>query len=72
MFYFLFVSKAFYDSIQRPAPDERVKTEDVINSRNLSFEDFNLKDGVLRAIYEAGYENPSPVQVRSIITHITR
>jgi ATP-dependent RNA helicase DDX6/DHH1 len=42
--------------------DQKVKTEDVTKTRaNLSFDDFELEHNLQLAIYEMGYEKPSPV-----------
>lgn len=34
--------------------------------KGLTFEDFNLKPKLLKAIYETGYEFPSPIQEEAI------
>ncbi|CCE85489.1 Piso0_005086 [Millerozyma farinosa CBS 7064] len=49
-----------------PAKDTRPQTEDVLNSKGKSFEEFNLKRELLMGIFEAGFEKPSPVQEESI------
>lgn len=46
--------------------DKRVKTEDVTNTKGLSFKDFNLTQELQLGIYEMGYEFPSPIQEESI------
>lgn len=47
--------------------DQKVKTEDVTKTRaNLSFDDFELEHNLQLAIYEMGYEKPSPVQEEAI------
>jgi len=53
-------------SLKLPPKDTRVKTEDVMNTKNIDFEDFNLNRELLRGIYEYGYEYPSPIQGESI------
>ncbi len=42
-----------------------VKREKV-ELKNLSFEELNIKDSVLSAIYTMGYEKPSPIQKKTI------
>jgi len=52
--------------IQRPAPDQRHKTEDVTATKGNDFEDYFLKRELLMGIFEKGYEKPSPIQEDSI------
>jgi len=52
--------------INRPAPDNRVKTDDVLNTKGNDFEDYFLKRELLMGIFEKGYEKPSPIQEDSI------
>merc|ERR1719181_2487687 len=54
------------DKINRPAPDARVKTEDVTATKGNEFEDYFLKRELLMGIFEKGYEKPSPIQEESI------
>ena len=54
------------EKISIPKKDTRVKTEDVTQTKGSNFEDFHLKRKLLRAIYELGFEKPSPVQEESI------
>lgn len=49
-----------------PAPDARVKTEDVTATKGNEFEDYYLKREILMGIYEKGFEKPSPIQEESI------
>ncbi|WLF77131.1 DExD/H-box ATP-dependent RNA helicase dhh1 [Lodderomyces elongisporus] len=49
-----------------PQKDTRPQTEDVLNTKGKSFEDFNLKRELLMGIFEAGFEKPSPIQEESI------
>ena len=49
-----------------PIRDTRIKTEDVTNTKGLTFADFGLSKEVQLGIYEKGYENPSPIQEESI------
>jgi ATP-dependent RNA helicase DDX6/DHH1 len=46
--------------------DTRVKTEDVTNTKGMTFEDFGLDENLNLAIYEMGYEKPSPIQEEAI------
>jgi hypothetical protein len=41
--------------LQRPAPDIRVKTEDVTATKGNDFEDYFLKRELLMGIFEKGY-----------------
>lgn len=52
--------------INRPPPDQRVKTEDVTATKGHDFEDYHLKRELLMGIFEKGYEKPSPIQEESI------
>merc|ERR1719159_1995513 len=52
--------------INRPPPDQRVKTEDVTATKGNDFEDYFLKRELLMGIFEKGYEKPSPIQEESI------
>jgi ATP-dependent RNA helicase DDX6/DHH1 len=54
------------EQLQLPAPDLRVKTEDVTATKGNEFEDFLLKRELLMGIFEMGYERPSPIQEESI------
>ncbi|KAJ3339012.1 DExD/H-box ATP-dependent RNA helicase dhh1, partial [Gonapodya sp. JEL0774] len=49
-----------------PAPDTRIKTEDVTKTKGNEFEDYQLKRELLMGIFEAGFERPSPIQEESI------
>ncbi|CAK9435518.1 uncharacterized protein LODBEIA_P02450 [Lodderomyces beijingensis] len=49
-----------------PEKDTRPQTDDVLNTKGKSFEDFNLKRELLMGIFEAGFEKPSPIQEESI------
>lgn len=49
-----------------PKKDLRPQTEDVLVTGGKTFEDFNLKRELLMGIFEAGFENPSPIQEESI------
>ncbi|CDH10634.1 probable ATP-dependent RNA helicase DHH1 [Zygosaccharomyces bailii ISA1307] len=49
-----------------PAKDTRPQTDDVLNTKGNTFEDFCLKRELLMGIFEAGFEKPSPIQEESI------
>ncbi|KAK6892410.1 ATP-dependent RNA helicase DHH1 [Candida tropicalis] len=53
-------------NLNLPPKDTRPQTEDVLNTKGKSFEDFNLKRELLMGIFEAGFEKPSPIQEESI------
>ncbi|ABN67709.1 RNA helicase of DEAD box family [Scheffersomyces stipitis CBS 6054] len=53
-------------NLNLPQRDTRPQTEDVLNTKGKSFEDFNLKRELLMGIFEAGFEKPSPIQEESI------
>ena len=42
------------------------QTEDVLNTKGNSFEDYYLKKELLLGLHEAGFEKPSPIQEESI------
>merc|ERR1712128_296921 len=46
--------------------DARFKTEDVTATKGNDFEDYFLKRELLMGIFEAGFEQPSPIQEESI------
>lgn len=48
--------------LKAPAPDTRLKTTDVTNTKGISWDSFCLKKELLMGIFEKGYEKPSPVQ----------
>merc|ERR1719450_2031409 len=54
------------NQINRPPPDQRVKTEDVTATKGNDFEDYFLKRELLMGIFEKGYEKPSPIQEEAI------
>ncbi|KAL0209627.1 hypothetical protein RCL1_008465 [Eukaryota sp. TZLM3-RCL] len=56
----------------RPPRDLRPKTQDVTHTKGTSFEDFNLKEDLLRGIYEYDYQEPSPVQEATIPSALMR
>lgn len=58
--------ESWKQSLNLPPKDTRVRTEDVLNTKGKSFEDFNLKRELLMGIFEAGFEKPSPIQEESI------
>ncbi|CAI4933455.1 ANL_HP_G0132470.mRNA.1.CDS.1 [Saccharomyces cerevisiae] len=54
-----------------PKKDTRPQTDDVLNTKGNTFEDFYLKRGLLMGIFEAGFEKPSPIQEEAIPVAIT-
>lgn len=56
------------ESLNIPAKDTRVKTEDVTNTKGHEFEDYYLKRELLMGIFEKGFERPSPIQEDAIPT----
>lgn len=53
-------------NVQAPKKDTRIKTDDVIGTKNMNFSDFGLSQDLQLGIYEKGYEKPSPIQEESI------
>ena len=53
-------------SLRRPPPDTRFRTEDVTLTKGNDWEDYFLKQELLMGILEKGYEKPAPVQEESI------
>ena len=49
------------DSAKAPPKDTRVKTEDVTNTKGMTFKDFGVSKELQLGIYEMGFENPSPI-----------
>ncbi|KAI9654696.1 MAG: DExD/H-box ATP-dependent RNA helicase dhh1 [Alyxoria varia] len=57
---------------QQQAPkDSRPKTEDVTNTKGLEFEDLLIQEGLMRGIFGAGFEKPSPIQEAAIPVALT-
>jgi ATP-dependent RNA helicase DDX6/DHH1 len=54
------------ESLNLPAPDNRVKTSDVTDREGKEFEDFCLSRELLMGIFEMGWEKPSPIQEAAI------
>lgn len=54
------------DTLNLPKKDSRPQTEDVLNTKGNTFEDFYLKRELLMGIFEAGFEKPSPIQEEAI------
>lgn len=54
-----------------PKKDTRPQTDDVLNTKGNTFEDFYLKRELLMGIFEAGFEKPSPIQEEAIPVAIT-
>ena len=53
-------------NVKAPVADTRVKTQDVLGTKGMTFQDFGLSQDVQLGIYEKGYEKPSPIQEESI------
>lgn len=53
-------------SLNLPKRDTRPQTEDVLDTKGNTFEDFYLKRELLMGIFEAGFEKPSPIQEEAI------
>ena len=49
----------------------RFKTTDVTQTKGTEFEDYFLKRDLLKAIYEKGFEKPSPIQEDTIPVTLT-
>ena len=54
------------DKLKAPAKDSRQQTADVTETKGLTFEDFYIKRELMMGIFEAGFENPSPIQEEAI------
>lgn len=54
------------ETMKQPNVDNRVKTEDVMNTKGLTFKSFGLSEEVQFGIFEMGYEFPSPIQEEAI------
>ncbi|XP_022109362.1 ATP-dependent RNA helicase cgh-1-like [Acanthaster planci] len=52
--------------LKKPPRDARIKTSDVTNTKGNEFEDYCLSTGLLKGIFEKGWEWPSPIQEASI------
>lgn len=52
--------------LNKPATDDRLRTEDVTNTKGTEFEDYCLSRELLRGIIEYGWDRPSPIQEESI------
>lgn len=46
--------------------EERKRTKDVLVEDPVQFSQLLLKDEVMKGLAEAGYKNPSPIQLRTI------
>ncbi|KAF8331296.1 P-loop containing nucleoside triphosphate hydrolase protein [Cantharellus anzutake] len=58
--------------LKAPPKDSRPQTEDVTATRGLEWEQMNLRRELLMGIFEAGFENPSPIQEEAIPIALTR
>ncbi|KMZ62831.1 putative ATP-dependent RNA helicase [Zostera marina] len=57
--------------LNTPIPDTRIKTKDVTATKGNDFQDYFLKRNLLMAIYEMGFEKPSPIQEECIPVALT-
>eukprot|EP00755_Sulcionema_specki_P022609 Sspe_Gene.76946::Locus_48052_Transcript_1_1_Confidence_1.000_Length_836::g.76946::m.76946/K12614/DDX6, RCK, DHH1; ATP-dependent RNA helicase DDX6/DHH1 len=53
---------SYKDGLNRPAPDRRKQTEDVTNTNGSEFEDFHLKESLMKGLYTKNFDRPSPIQ----------
>lgn len=58
--------KDWKKNLNLPKKDTRPQTEDVLSRKGRSFEDLHLKRELLMGIFEAGFEQPSPIQEEAI------
>jgi ATP-dependent RNA helicase DDX6/DHH1 len=58
--------QSWKEGLKAPVKDNRFKTEDVTKTKGVEFEDFYLKRELLMAIFEKGFEKPSPIQEEAI------
>jgi len=58
--------ESWKEALTLPPKDNRYKTEDVTKTKGVEFEDFFLKRELLMAIFEKGFEKPSPIQEEAI------
>ena len=56
----------FEEAKENATKDDRIKTEDVTNTKGNDFEDYFLKRELLMGIFEKGFEKPSPIQEEAI------
>jgi len=49
-----------------PKKDNRITTDDVKSRKNVEWEDLHLSRNLLKGIFEAGWERPSPIQEEAI------
>jgi len=61
-----YVRKDDLDKVVRPPPDNRPKTEDVTNTRELEWDEMCLRKEVLMGILSKGFDMPSPIQEEAI------
>lgn len=54
------------ENLNIPTKDLRPQTDDIVGSKNETFESFNLKRELLMGLFEAGFEKPSPIQEEAI------
>lgn len=54
------------DNLNLPQKDLRPQTNDIVGSKDITFESFGLKRELLMGLFEAGFEKPSPIQEEAI------
>ncbi|KAF8527638.1 eukaryotic translation initiation factor 4A-like protein [Hysterangium stoloniferum] len=58
--------------LRAPPKDTRPQTEDVTATKGLDFEELGLRRELLMGIFEAGFDQPSPIQEEAIPIALTR
>ena len=64
-------SKDWQKNLKAPVKDSRVQTEDVTGTKGIEFDEMDIKRPLMAGIYEAGFENPSPIQEAAIPVALT-
>lgn len=59
-------TESWKNQLNIPTKDSRPQTDDVVGSKDATFESFNLKRELLMGLFEAGFEKPSPIQEEAI------
>ncbi|AGO11443.1 AaceriACR197Wp [[Ashbya] aceris (nom. inval.)] len=66
------MSEDWKKKLNIPKKDTRPQTDDVLNTKGNTFEDFYLRRELLMGIFEAGFERPSPIQEEAIPIALAR
>lgn len=53
-------------NLKLPPKDGRIKTNDVLMTKGTSFESYHLNRDLMKAIFEKGWDTPSPIQEQGI------